>query len=164
MAKQILCLCPLLVAAWCVMTLTHEMGHLVGGWYGGGTLIAAELRPWHLPYTIFDPDPRPLVTLWCGPILGAVAPLLVALLVRREWMWFVASFCVVANGAFIATAPLVNDRFLDTPRLLNNSAHPAAIAIYCIVTVGPGYVGLRRSCVNLLRGSRVGLESSLGRD
>ncbi|RMF40779.1 MAG: hypothetical protein D6753_10925 [Planctomycetota bacterium] len=57
-----------------VMAFTHEIGHIVGGWCCGGTLKTADLIPWHLPYSIFDPDPKPLVTLWCGPILGIVVP------------------------------------------------------------------------------------------
>ena len=109
-----------------------------------------DLRPWGPPYSIFDPDPMPLVTLWCGPILGAAVPLLIAMLVRREWMSFIASFCVVANGVYIATAWLANDPYLDTPMLLKHGAHPAAIAIYCIVTIAYGYVRLRRSFVRLV--------------
>jgi hypothetical protein len=86
------------------MTFTHETGHIVGGWCCGGTLTKADLLPWHLPYSIFDPDPKPLVTLWCGPILGVVIPLGLAIVIKRDWMWFIANFCIVANGAYLATA------------------------------------------------------------
>ena len=132
------------------MTFTHEMGHLVGGWCCGGTLKSADLLPWHLPFSIFAPDPMPLVTLWCGPILGVLVPLVIALIVRRDWMWFVANFCVLANGAYIATAWLSGDRYLDTTKLLEHGAHAVTIAIYCILTIGFGYVGFRRSCVRVL--------------
>lgn len=128
------------------MTLTHEMGHIVGGWCSGGTLKTADLLPWHLPYSIFDPDPKPLVTLWCGPILGVVVPLGLALAIRREWIWFVANFCVLANGAYLAMAWISGDRFLDTPKLLEHGAHPVSIGLYCALTIGFGYVGFRRSC------------------
>ena len=69
-------LTALLGLAWCVMTFTHEAGHIVGGWLCGGTLVDAKLWPWTLPYSVFNPDPRPLVTLWSGPVLGAVVPLI----------------------------------------------------------------------------------------
>lgn len=150
MAGRIFYFIALLVASWCVMTFTHEMGHIFGGWLCGGTLKDADLLPWHLPYSIFDPDPIPLITLWCGPILGVVVPLALAMTVRRRWMWFIANFCIVANGAYIATAWMSNDRYLDTPKLLEHGAHPATIAIYCLLTIGFGYIGFRRSCVCIL--------------
>jgi len=137
----------LLTASWCVMTFTHELGHLVGGWIGGGTLRVAELRPWHLSYSIFEPDPRPLVTLWAGPLLGVVVPIVVALLARHRVMWFTADFCLLANGVYLALAWIAGDRHLDTPRLLANGAYPAAVAIYCLLTIGFGYVRFRRDCI-----------------
>jgi len=132
------------------MTFTHEMGHIVGGWCCGGKLTTADLIPWHLPYSIFDPDPKPLVTRWCGPILGIAVPLGVAFLIKRNWMWFIAYFCVLANGAYIATAWFSADRYLDTPKLLEHGANPITIGIYCFLTIGFGYVGFRRSCIRLL--------------
>lgn len=132
------------------MTFTHEMGHILGGWCCGATLRSFDLLPWHLPYSIFDPDPKPLVTLWSGPILGVVAPLSAALAIRRDWTWFVANFCVLANGAYLATAWISGDRYLDTPRLLEHGAHPITIGLYCALTISFGYLGFRRSCIRLL--------------
>lgn len=132
------------------MAMTHELGHVVAGLCCGGTLKQADILPWHLPFSIFDPDPYPLITLWSGPILGAFVPCLVAALVRHVWMWFVANFCLLANGAYLAAAWLTGDRFLDTARLLENGASSVSLAIYCIVTIGIGYVGFRRSCLAVL--------------
>lgn len=142
----------LLLASWCVMTFVHESGHILCGWACGGTLKTADLVSWHLPYSIFDPDPRPLVTLWGGPVLGAAIPLAVAILVRRDWMWFVANFCILANGVYLAAAWVSGDSYLDTPQLLEHGAQPAAIAVYCLVTIGFGYAGLRRQCVRAISG------------
>lgn len=143
-------LIALLIAGWCVMTFTHEAGHLVGGWLGGGTLQHAELRPWHLPHSLFEPDPHPLLTLWCGPLLGVVVPVIVALLIRRPWAWFLADFCLLANGAYLATAWITGDRYLDTPRLLAAGAWPISVATYCAITIGVGYFRFRRDCRSLL--------------
>lgn len=150
MKNRFLYFAILLAASWCVMTFTHESGHLVGGWCSGGVLQNADLIPWHLPYSIFNPDPLPLVTLWCGPILGILTPLGLTLLIRTQWMWFIANFCVLSNGVYLAMAWLAGDRFLDTPQLLEHGAPPLTIAIYCIVTIGVGYVGFRRSCIEVL--------------
>ncbi|XZE36052.1 hypothetical protein SH501x_001604 [Pirellulaceae bacterium SH501] len=137
----------LLMTAWIVMTFTHEMGHIIGGVCCGGSLISADLRPWHLPYSIFEPDPYPLVTLWAGLIFGVLAPVAVAMIVQREWMWFIANFCILANGTYIAIAWLSGDRYLDTPKLLEHGASPISIAVYCLLTIAFGYVGFRRSCI-----------------
>ena len=107
----------LLLVSWVVMCTTHECGHLLGASISGGTLQRAELRPWKLPYSIFTPDPRPLVTLWFGPLFGAVLPVLLALVLRHRWSWFVAWFCVLANGAYLATAWYAGDALLDTSRM-----------------------------------------------
>ena len=103
----------LLAASWCIMTVTHESGHILCGWAAGGTLQQADVAPWHLPHSNFDPDPQPLVTLWGGPILGALVPLTVALLVRRGWVWFIAYYCVLANGSYLAVAWFTGERPLS---------------------------------------------------
>jgi hypothetical protein len=141
----------LLIVSWCVMLFTHEMGHLIGGWCSGGALADADLLPWHLPYSIFDPDPLPLVTLWCGPILGVALPVAAALIFRSGWLWFVANFCVVANGAYIAAGWFAGGEYIDTTKLLEHGAHPVTILLYCTLTIGFGYVGFRRSCVRVFR-------------
>jgi len=139
----------LLSVSWCVMTFTHEIGHVIGGWVCGGHLKTAELRPWQLPYSIFNPDPYPLVTLWSGPILGVVIPVGLALFIRQSVAWFVASFCVLANGLYLAVGGLSGDNLLDTSQLLQHGAHPLSIGLYCLVTISIGYVGFRRSCIRV---------------
>ncbi|MDP1561197.1 MAG: hypothetical protein Q8M16_07355 [Pirellulaceae bacterium] len=135
----------LLLVSWVVMTFTHELGHLIGGWTCGATLQAVDMWPWRLPYSLFDPDPLPLVTLWSGPILGVLLPVGLAAYLRHNWMWFVAHFCTLANGLYLATAWYSGDRFLDTQRLFAHGASPLAIGLYCILTIGFGYIGFRRS-------------------
>lgn len=139
-----------LVVAWSVMVMVHEAGHIVCGWLGGGTLRDADLLPWHLPHSTFEPDPRPLLTRWGGPLVGVLAPLALAVLVRRDWMWFNAHFCLLANGMYLATAWFSGERYLDTPQLLQHGAHPATIVAYCVVTIVSGYIGLRRTWLRLL--------------
>ena len=141
----------LLLAAWCVMTFSHEVGHIVGGTCCGGTLRDYELRPWKLPYSFFEPDPRPLVTLWCGPLLGVLVPLTIAIVVRKRWMWFISHFCTLANGCYLATAWFTGDQFLDTTKLLKHGAHPVTIVAYCVATIVGGYLGFRAVCVSILK-------------
>lgn len=131
------------------MVFTHELGHVLCGWLCGGNLINADLRPWRLPYSIFDPDPFPLVTLWGGPIIGIGIPILSAIAVRTSWARFIAFFCVLANGLYLAIAWVNGGSYLDTSKLLEHGAHPTAIVIYCLVTIGSGYVGFRRESIRV---------------
>ncbi|MBX3416500.1 MAG: hypothetical protein KF851_02760 [Pirellulaceae bacterium] len=134
------------------MTSAHEIGHLIGGCCSGGKLISVNLMPWRLPYSIFEPAPFPLVTLWAGLLFGVLAPVAVALIVQRDWMWFIRNFCVLANGVYIALAWVSGDQYLDTPRMLAHGASPIAIAIYCLLTFSFGYIGFRKSCIAALSG------------
>lgn len=134
------------------MTLTHELGHIIGGALGGATLTDMELRPWRLPYSIHSPDPHPLLTLWSGPILGVLVPVLVALVVPWRPLWFVANFCVLANGTYLALAWFAGDPHLDTPRLMHAGASSVSVAIYCLLTIGVGYPRFRNDCIDWLSG------------
>lgn len=136
------------------MTFTHELGHLLVGWAGGGTLQEVELRPWHLPHSRFAPDRHPLATLWGGPLLGVLLPAALAAILRREWSWFIASFCVLANGVYLALAWLSGDRWLDTPRLLAEGASPMTIACYCLVTITWGYWQFRKVVISIMSDSQ----------
>lgn len=147
-------LAGLLVAGWCVMTTTHEAGHIVAGLAGGATLVAYDLRPWSLPFSLFTPDPHPLMTMWAGPMTGVLAPTGIAALIRRPWTWFIAGFCAVANGAYLATGWLTADSWLDTTKLLEHGAWPASIVAYCALTIGWGYPVLRREILSLFRSHR----------
>ena len=141
----------LLVGAWCVMITTHETGHIIGGWLTGAKLSQADLRPWAMPYSMFDPNPLPLATMWSGPILGTLMPLLVAMAIRRQIGWFMAWFCVLANGGYLALAWLTGDRYLDTTQLRELGASPVSIAAFCVVTIVAGYRGFRKSCLEFLK-------------
>jgi len=110
-----------------------------------------------LPHSHFAPDPHPLLTLWSGPFVGAVVPLLVAIAIGKPSVWFIANFCVLANGVYLAVAWFTGDPFLDTPRLLAAGASPLSIAIYCALTLGWGYPAFRGNCQALFRKKTVKL-------
>ncbi len=133
------------------MTWAHEIGHLLGGWIGGATLIDFELAPWRLPYSLHQPDPNPLMTLWAGPLLGVAIPGALAVVIRRQWATFIADFCLLANGSYLALAWVSGDPHLDTPRLLAAGSHLATISVFCGITICLGYFRFRRDCRAVLR-------------
>lgn len=150
LTQRISIFAALLLVSWVVMTFTHECGHVIGGMACGATLTDLDLAPWRMPYSLHAPDPHPLVTLWAGPLLGVAIPITFAALVRRRWAWFIADFCLIANGGYLALAWISGDRFLDTPRLLDAGASPVFIVLYCVATIGPGYVRFRSDCIHYL--------------
>lgn len=162
MLSRIAMLIALLLLSWCVMTTTHELGHLLAGWLGGGTLVEVELRPWQLPHSRFAPDPHPLLTLWGGPVLGIVLPVLLAWMIDRPWAWFVSNFCVLANGLYLALAWYSGERWLDTPRLLAEGASPLAIGLLIALTVPIGYLGFRKSVAHVMWRSQKSLSKNVG--
>lgn len=138
--------------SWVAMTTTHELGHLVGGWIGGATLTDVDLAPWRLPYSVHQPDPYPLLTLWSGPVLGIAAPLIVASISRWRPAIFIADFCLLANGSYLALAWISGDRLLDTARLLDAGTPPWSLAVFCGLTVVIGYLRFRGTCAAVLFG------------
>ena len=136
------------------MLITHECGHIIGGLASGATLTDYDLTPWRMPYSLYSPDPHPLITLWSGPLLGVVVPVGIAAVLRQRWVWFIADFCLLANGGYLAMAWISGDRFLDTPRLLSAGASRATIVVYCALTIGLGYAWFRSDCVHYLSPAR----------
>ncbi len=131
------------------MTTTHELGHIACGWLTGGELQDFDLAPWSLPHSLFAPDPFPLITLWGGPIIGVVAPLLVAFVTRWQAMWLVAYFCMLANGLYLIVSWIVGDRYLDGPRLIEEGTHPFWLILFSAVTILLGYTQLRRTVLQI---------------
>ncbi|XZE52044.1 hypothetical protein SH139x_003722 [Planctomycetaceae bacterium SH139] len=148
--KRIIRFVVLLAASWVVMTFTHEIGHIIGGLACGATLTDYDLVPWRMPFSLHSPDPHPLITLWAGPLVGVATPAVLAALSRQRWAWFIADFCLLANGCYLALAWVSGDRLLDTPRLLAAGAHPATIMLYCLFTIGTGYTWFRSDCIYFL--------------
>lgn len=152
--QRILRFMLLLVVSWCVMVTTHELGHIVSGCCLGATLDDFDLRPWHLPYSLFSSDPHPLITLWGGPVLGVLTPLAVAMLFRSPAIWFVADFCLLANGIYLALAWVAGDSHLDTARILQHGGSPVLVALFCLITAGFGYIRFRRDVMALFSEAR----------
>ena len=92
------------------------------------------------------------MTLWAGPLVGAITPLSVASLLRHPWGWFVAGFCLLANGCYLAIAWYSGDPHLDTPRLLSSGASKLSLVTYIVITVGLGYPLFRKACQEQLAG------------
>lgn len=70
--------------------------------------------------------------------------------VRHRWGWFIADFCLLANGVYLALAALSGERMLDTPRMLAAGVHPLWIVLFCSVTICVGYFRFRKDVIAIL--------------
>jgi hypothetical protein len=89
------------------MMATHELGHVLAVWAGGGIVDHVILHPFALSQTVIRRNPHPLAAVWAGPVVGCLLPLVLAGVVAA-WrprlnylMHFFAGFCLIANGAYI---------------------------------------------------------------
>ena len=159
----------LLAWSWVAMTLQHELGHIAVGCCSGGKLSSVELRPWCLPYSMFNPNPTPLLTLLAGPLLGCVVPLLFAWITKRPSVWFVAWFCIVANGLYLLVGAYSGDAELDSTKMIKAGTPTSVLVIASAAITVLGYVGFRNECQRVLASDpawemskRVFAASSLG--
>ncbi len=104
---QTLLIVSICLASWLGMQAVHEFGHVCGAWLSGGRVAQVVLHPLTISRTDLADNPRPLIVVWAGPLLGILFPLVlwgvlaaaqcrVAFLAR-----FFAGFCLIANGAYI---------------------------------------------------------------
>ncbi len=93
---------------WLAFMLLHELGHIAAAVVSGGSVRQVVLYPLTFSRTDVEPNPHPLLVVWAGPIVGTLLPLLIWWGFRRFQVpgdylaRFLAGFCLVANGAYIA--------------------------------------------------------------
>jgi hypothetical protein len=101
-----------LTASWLGMQALHELGHVLGARLTGGEVARVILHPFTLSRTDLSRNPHPLPVVWSGPLVGALAPLLlwcVACLIKIPGAFlarFFAGFCLITNGVYIGIGSL----------------------------------------------------------
>ena len=105
---QALLIISVLVASWMGMQALHEFGHVLGAWITGGKVSKVVWHPLTISRTDLSYNPRPLLVVWAGPVVGVLLPLAswgLAVAIRGPGAFvnrFFAGFCLIANGAYIA--------------------------------------------------------------
>jgi hypothetical protein len=95
------------LGSWLGMQAVHELGHVCGASASGARIERVILHPITISRTDVDPNPRPLLVAWAGPVVGVVAPLAfwtIATAARRSYgfvLRFFAGFCLLGNGLYI---------------------------------------------------------------
>jgi hypothetical protein len=105
---QAVLIVAMLVASWLGMQAVHELGHVIGAVATGGRVTHVSLHPLSFSRTDVEPNPRPMVVVWAGPLLGVLLPVLLWRVgAQRRWacdfvLRFFAGACCVINGVYIA--------------------------------------------------------------
>jgi hypothetical protein len=151
----------LLATCWFAMQAIHELGHVLGACYTGGTVAKVVLRPWTISQTQLTDNPEPVLVAWAGPVIGAALPVavwLVAAVLRCPAAYllrFFAGFCLVANGAYIGGGAL--DKLGDAGDLQRHGSPLWALFLFAAVTVPAGLLLWHRE------GRQFGFGGSVGK-
>ncbi|QDU12805.1 hypothetical protein CA11_05850 [Gimesia maris] len=79
---QLLFCISCLVFCWLAMMGVHELGHVLGGLFTGGSISRVVLHPFSISRTDLSVNPLPALVVWAGPVLGVLLPLLFWLIGR----------------------------------------------------------------------------------
>jgi len=132
-----------LLGSWLGMQAVHEFGHVVGAWSSGGRVVRVVLYPLTISRTDVNPDPRPLLVVWAGPIFGVLLPLMLwcaAVGLRLSGAFvlrFFAGFCLIANGAYIGIGSF--GRVGDCGVMLRSGSPIWQLWLFGTVTVPAGF-------------------------
>ena len=129
---------------WLAFMLLHELGHIAAAVVSGGSVRQVVLYPLTFSRTDVEPNPHPLLVVWAGPIVGTLLPLLIWWGFRRFQVpgdylaRFLAGFCLVANGAYIAIGSF--DRVGDAGDMLKHGSLPWQLWLFGLVTIPLGFL------------------------
>jgi hypothetical protein len=149
-----------LLASWLGMQAVHELGHVIGAWYTGGSVDRVILHLLSISRTDLDRNPHPLVVAWAGPILGVTLPLAVwavtaaidsttaakpvlirpirsiGVLLPTFLFRFFAGFCLISNGLYIGLGSF--EGIGDCGDLLRHGASLWQLWLFGVITAPAG--------------------------
>jgi hypothetical protein len=107
-------------------------------------VVRVAIHPLAISRTDVTPNPAPLIVAWGGPIVGALAPLLIMIVGRcwpsggraRDYVDFFAGFCLIANGAYIGLGSFA--RIGDAGDLLRHGSPQWLLIAFGIVAISGG--------------------------
>lgn len=151
-ALRALLFCMIASSCWYSMQIVHELGHVLGAAATGGRVTRVVLELFSFSRTDVDPNPRPLVVAWGGPLVGDALPLVLWVAIgllrrgRSSGGWIMVhrlsaafcGFCLIANGAYIALGSI--DHIGDAGDLLRHGVPRWTLwvfgALACLLGLG----------------------------
>src|SRR4051812_9104354 len=90
-----------ILASWLGMQAVHEGGHICAALLTGGEVRTIVLHPLTTSRTDLRKNPKPLLVVWAGPVIGVLFPLLMWVVVGSAKLYFsflarfFAGFCLI---------------------------------------------------------------------
>ena len=125
-----------------MMQAFHELGHVLGLLSTGGAVEKVVLHPLTFSRTDAAHNPRPLIVVWSGAIIGVTLPLLLWAGIRPigtqagKLFRFFAAFCFIANGAYIGFGP--DSVGLDTQVMLSQGCQRWHLLLFGVPAIALG--------------------------
>lgn len=141
--RQLVFSAAVLAAAWYLMLIFHEAGHVFGAVVTGGDVQSVELYPFAISRTDVSPNPIPLVVIWLGPVGGIVWPLIICLLssrgrnMLRKVSRFFAGFCLITNGLYLLAGAY--EGIGDCGDLLRHGSPMWTLQLFGVMATGTGF-------------------------
>jgi hypothetical protein len=139
---QVVLIASTVLGSWLAMQAVHESGHVLAAWLTGGSVAQVVLNPLTISRTDLAENPRPLLVVWAGPVVGVAAPLLlwaIAAAVRLTGAFvlrFFAGFCLLANGLYVGVGSF--DRVGDCGDMLRHGSELWQLWLFGLVTAPAG--------------------------
>ena len=139
---QLVFVAALVALSWLGMMAVHELGHVIGAVVTGGSVDRCVLYPLTISRTDVSPNPHPVTVVWMGPIVGCLLPLVILAVVPKRYptsrsvTQFVAGFCLIANGTYIAIGWI--DHVGDCGEMLQNGVPVWWMLVFGSVTMPLG--------------------------
>lgn len=125
---------------WLGMMAFHELGHVIGAVATGGKVTNVSIPLLGFSRTDVWPNPWPRVEVWCGPMLGALLPLALALVLHRARARAIAlsfaGWCLITNGAYIGVGWI--DHTGDAGELARFGTPPSVMIAFGVTCVSAG--------------------------
>lgn len=144
--RQVLFFGAVMLLSWLLMQAAHELGHIIGAKLTGGEVKKVVLHPAAISRTDVHPNPRPLIVVWAGPVIGILLPVTIWIAVRltlgpssvisQNILRFFAGFCLIANGAYIAFGSI--SRVGDCGEMLRHGSPRWLLWLFGALTIPAG--------------------------
>ena len=142
--NQVILIVSFVSFCWLAFMALHELGHVIAGLATGGSVTKVVVHPLAISRTDVSPDPNPLATVWAGPVVGVVLPLLVWSVFRKfkiagDYLArFFAGFCLIANGSYIGIGSFEN--IGDAGDMIKHGSPVWALWLFGLITVSIGFL------------------------
>lgn len=142
--NQVILIASYISFCWLAFMAIHELGHVVAGLFTGGSVMKVIVHPLAISRTDVSPNPNPLITVWAGPIVGILLPLVIwsvfwKFQIPGDYLArFFAGFCLIANGAYIGMGSFQN--IGDAGDMIQNGSPIWLLWLFGIITVPIGFL------------------------